>query len=126
MRRRLKGTLRLIAFIGSLKSQGLYIIESPAPCPSEAHILSSLDVVLRSEVEKYGIAPAALRLAMWRLRCDIMKDLCGSISGHYLPVPACSLDADGFLKERYWGNATHANQYYGELVVEQIMQSGSQ
>ena len=122
LRGRMASTIKLIWFFAALFKEKLYLLESPPPSPSEEHLRSVLDKneQLIANVRRYGISPAPLRLALWRMRSEIIKNLSQIIGCVYLRCPGESQDSAGYLIESVWSNATHANELYGAMVLEQI------
>lgn len=95
-------------------------IESPPPIRSENHIRRHAGG-FRERVDQYGVAPPALRRKLWRLHSRIFRQTCAGAGIDFLPAPAASMDADGFLLKEGWArDPTHGNSWYGEHVVRQI------
>lgn len=61
-----------------------------------------------------------LRYKLWLLGSDIIRDFVQSNGGTYIENPPSSRDEAGFLRAEYVANSTHANEAYGELVLEQM------
>ena len=122
LKKRMASTTKVIHFLAALFRNKLYLLESPPPSPSEEHLRTALDqnAYLIENVGRYGISPAPLRLGLWRIRSEIMKKITQALSCVYLTCPTASQDDAGYLIEPAWSNATHANERYGAMVVEQI------
>lgn len=68
------------------------------------------------------ISPAPMRCKLWRLHSRIVSDWCAAAGVTFVACPAPAVDADGFLGEPYYGDGAHANEAYGELVLDQMRQ----
>lgn len=68
------------------------------------------------------ISPAATRYKLWRLHSRIVSDWCAATGVTFVACPAAAVDADGFLREPFYGDGAHANDAYGELVLDQMRQ----
>jgi hypothetical protein len=66
------------------------------------------------------MAPPLLRYKMWRLHSRVFRKACEDAGLRFIAAPAKSMDRSGFLARFCYGNATHANRGYGELVIRQL------
>ncbi|GJD50623.1 hypothetical protein OPKNFCMD_3366 [Methylobacterium crusticola] len=100
----------------------ILVLEAPPPLGDEAHVLARADSHFRSHgLGERGVAPRALRRKIWRLQGRILRDLCGRIGAHYLPVPPRVVGPDGLLHpDAYGRDATHGNAWFGEEVLRAI------
>lgn len=110
--------------IGKLRSAGLNnIIHISSPPPNQDNQLIR-DTTRRYAVRKnkeIEVADPVLRLKLWKLEMDVLKQLCLDNGMQFLPVPGESQTPEGYLKMEYYGrDATHANGQYGELVLRQL------
>lgn len=100
----------------------VYHMSSPPPALSEDSIRSN-----PKSFEKFlhlGIAPPHLRMKLYRLHTDIIRDHCSSIGVEFMEIPPETTDENGFLLPRYCANdPTHANAAYGALVLQQILEA---
>ncbi len=98
-------------------------LESPPPNPSEQHILGKAEPYFQDRFAALGVAPALLRYKLWRLHSKIFRQACAQVGVEFVAAPEAAMDGAGFLIERAWGgDATHASQWYGDLVIDQISQ----
>jgi hypothetical protein len=45
-----------------------------------------------------------------------------SVGGRFVPVPAETVDAEGYLLPAYWQpDITHANAAYGEIMLRKVL-----
>lgn len=96
-------------------------LESPPPNGDDAYVRKFLDPYFKDKAKGLGIAPRHLRLKLWRLHSEIVLEHCKMRNIDFIPVPEESRDQDGFLlPQGYSTSATHANHWYGSLVVAQI------
>ncbi len=68
------------------------------------------------------ISPASLRYKLWRLHSRIISDWCKASGVTFVTCPKVAVDAEGFLREPYYGDGAHANEAYGELLLGQMRQ----
>lgn len=68
------------------------------------------------------IAPVHTRYKLWRMHSRIVEDWCHGADVTFVACPAEAMDADGFLRDAYYGDGVHCNAAYGELVLEQMRQ----
>ena len=66
------------------------------------------------------VSPASLRYKLWRVHSQVLTDWCSAAGAVMLQVPTESMDASGFMLDRYYGDGAHANDAYGALVLEQM------
>jgi hypothetical protein len=97
-------------------------LQSPAPKEDNGHILQGAETFfVANGVSQFGVSPPALRLKLWTLQSRALAELCAEIGITFLPNPEGTRDSAGFLsREFYAGDATHANERYGRLVLQQI------
>ncbi len=75
--------------------------------------------------DQVQISPEGLRMKLWRLHQDKVREIARSTGAIYLPPPSASIDSDGFLLGKYSHvDATHANFDYGTLVVRELIEAG--
>lgn len=95
--------------------------EMPPPIRDNEYIAKAFyNKLEEGERANFEVAPPSLRFKLWRTLSDIYRDICMDKGIRYIPVPAASQDNDGFLREEYWSDPSHANALYGELVLMQI------
>jgi hypothetical protein len=62
-----------------------------------------------------------LRQAMWKFTQIMTKEIADELGCKFMPTPQFSLDSKGLLREQFWSDdITHANQYFGELLLDDI------
>ena len=93
----------------------------PPPIESNAQIMKSPEL-FRDHLAYYGIAPLALRVKYYLLANQIIRE---TISGlglnvELLEAPAQAIGPGFGLLDPYVAGATHGNEVYGQLVVEQL------
>ncbi|MGR3792464.1 hypothetical protein [Vannielia sp. SX4] len=100
------------------------VLPPPPPNPSEAHIRNNPGS-FAERVKEHGVSPAPLRLKIWRLYVDILRQLAEDAGPRRVEVadlPAEIFDDNGFLAERYWHrDPTHGNATYGHEVYRHLM-----
>jgi hypothetical protein len=100
--------------------QGPFIhLESPPPPRDDQFVATSLDEFFKSRPVG-PIVSAALRYKLWRLHSTIVERSCHELGITFVRTPAEACDPDGFLDRKAYGNATHANAWYGGRVLQQI------
>lgn len=97
-------------------------VESPPPLRDGALILSRMDPYFVERYPEAAVAAPGLRMKMWRLHSDLVREACHGLGIVVLPVPGEAQDEDGFLRPEYSHptSSTHANTAYGALVADQI------
>jgi hypothetical protein len=118
---RLAYALRLLATLARTAQCRVVHLQSPPPNPSAEHIARHPDEMFKDAVEQYGVAPASVRLKLWKLHSALFRKACDELGIPFVPPPPEAVDPSGFLVERAWGrDATHASDWYGELVISQV------
>lgn len=70
--------------------------------------------------EKAQLAPACLRLKLWWLLQQMMRETAERLAVEFWPVSALAMTEEGFLRPEYWSeDATHANAAYGALMLDE-------
>lgn len=97
--------------------------DSPPPLADPQRAWASLSEAHRqSPRARQGLAPARLRLKVWRLHGRLLQQDCRRLGLPLLPAPPAALGADGGLAPACQGDdAIHANAEYGRLVLEQAL-----
>ncbi|MEO6359673.1 MAG: hypothetical protein ABIO43_03740 [Sphingomicrobium sp.] len=97
-------------------------LAAPPPKGDNSFIENYHDTRFAEEnIASLGISPPTLRMKFWRLQNRIIGELCAKIGIELMMPPTEAVDADGFLKAECFANdATHANDNYGELVLQQL------
>jgi hypothetical protein len=68
------------------------------------------------------LSPRPLRYKLWAVIQLMLWDAATAHAIPFLPVPASTQTADGFLCEEYAADITHANDRYGVVVMDDIWQ----
>lgn len=110
------------ARLGRFRAFGTFVqVESPPPVRDEAWIAARAEAWFTARgLAARGVAPAPLRLKVWRLACDLVRAEATRLGCAYLPTPAEAQDEDGYLCLDFAGDATHGNARYGEAVIAAI------
>ncbi|MGB6177411.1 MAG: hypothetical protein WBF43_14000 [Methylocella sp.] len=117
MARRLAGPLSLLSAMSRESEVPVIQIEPPPPIPDEEWI----GHILAEKGESTAVRARPVRYKLWRLQSMLYRTVCAENGVVFLPCPAEAVDADGLLSREAWGNdATHANPWYGGLVLDQI------
>jgi len=95
----------------------VYQFESPPP-PPQAWLEEKRAEKRRAE--ELDLPPAFVRLKLWRLYSEIVQEATERAGAHFVPHPEEAVDDEGFLKEGFSKNPTHANSRYGALVLDQL------
>jgi hypothetical protein len=96
-------------------------LESPPPLLDDRLIADRADPFFREAgITPQLVAPAALRLRLWRLHGHIMRAACAEFGATFLSVPPSVLTPDGYLDPALAGDATHGNARYGEHMIRMI------
>ncbi|MCW2411746.1 MULTISPECIES: hypothetical protein [unclassified Sphingobium] len=102
-----------------------FLISSPPPKARNDFIIARFreksDKKYRGkDVVEMGLNNPLLRRKMWSIERDLNKHWADINGWGYLNPPQNAVDKAGFLEERYYEDATHANSEYGALVLLQI------
>ena len=68
------------------------------------------------------IYPAFMRRKIWLIQSQVIAAHCRKSGIIYVPHPPQAIDENGFLRAGLNGTPGHANQAYGAMVLEQILQ----
>ncbi len=100
------------------------VLPPPPPNPSEAHI-RAYPGSFSERVSEHGVSPAPLRLKIWRLYVDVLRQLAEAAGPGRVAVadlPVTIFDDNGFLAEEYWhSDPTHGNAAYGHEVYLHLL-----
>ena len=104
----------------------VYLIGTPPPKEQDDFILGRFAQANKQNyrgqnVLEIGLNSARLRLKFWELERERSEHWARAHDIAYLGPPPEAFDANSFLAERYYEDATHANKDYGALVLEQIL-----
>lgn len=96
----------------------------PPPKDNVEHLLAKHETTFaEAGIRERGITPAATRLKIWQIQSAVLGKLAQEWGIGLLPPPQEALTSEGFLApDCYAGDATHGNQRYGALVLQQILE----
>lgn len=72
-------------------------------------------------VESTGISPPSFRMKMWRMCRAAMLEAFGKYGIPCIDGPAGALDAGGYLRPEFIGDALHANSEWGRLQMRHLL-----
>lgn len=113
--------LALISLVRKLSTGRMIQVEPPPPSADSGRLHADIPWALFPGRCR-EVSPVSLRHKLWRLHSQVLSDWCAGAGVELLPVPAGTTDADGRLRESYYGDGVHANERYGALVLEQMRQ----
>lgn len=92
------------------------------------HILKKHEVDFASKgIVSNGVSDPLLRLKMWYIQAEVTQSLCDELEISYMEFPKEAQDEAGFLATHYYADdATHANEFFGDLMINKIFQSFSE
>jgi len=76
--------------------------------------------LLERDFSDLNIIKREVHKVLFEWQEKIINEICQSEGVTYFGVPDGVLDNEGFLAEKYWQNASHANHHYGRLVLQNI------
>ena len=93
----------------------------PPPKADNAFIQQYHESVFANEgITAHGVSPPQLRLKFWMLQKRVLETLCAELKIEVMLPPVGALNQDGFLASEFYANdATHANHFYGELLLRE-------
>jgi hypothetical protein len=111
----------IAAFRKATKARMIHLL-APPPKRKNHWIEAYHDTLFAGDaLARQGVSRPELRMKFWRLQNRAIEEICAEFDVEVLGIPPQASDADGFLERPYYaGDATHANQQYGELVLDQI------
>jgi hypothetical protein len=103
----------------------VFLIGTPPPKELNAFIIEKFSKKKNQDyrgrnVLEIGLNTPRLRRKFWELECQRSIKWAEKQGIKYLAAPRQSFDVNGFIKECYYEDATHANMDYGTLVLTQI------
>lgn len=119
--------LRLLSeLLSGLGAGPLVHLHSPPPVADDRWIAARAeDWFATRGLATAGVAPAPLRHRMWRLASRLIAETVTALGGQVQPTPAAALDAAGYLRANFAGDATHGNAAYGEAVIAGLEERAS-
>ncbi|MFB9953210.1 hypothetical protein ACFFP0_30605 [Rhizobium puerariae] len=96
-------------------------LETCPPYADDDYVRSHLGAYITNT---QNIISGPLRKKMWRLHSAMVNEIASASGIEFLNVPTDGLDKQGYMHRNGYGpDATHANAWYGNLVVQQLAQS---
>ena len=118
----IRNFVRMLALFAAAGRGRAYHVQSPPPPGDDARLAADLttpDLTIRL----CDVVPGPVRLKLWRLHSQIMREECDRLRVGFIPCPSEAIDDDGFLRPEYYLDPVHVNTAYGALVLEQIRQA---
>jgi hypothetical protein len=94
----------------------------PPPVRDSDFFLAKLGPGLAEPARLRGVPSPVERYKLWRVADDTLREWCRDNDVRLLDPPAASVDADGYIVEKYQGDAFHAAADYADLVLRQMEQ----
>ncbi len=112
-----RNVLKLLSEIRAAASVPVYYLSLPPAIATfvEAHMPETWP-----KMQELGSPGAAMRLKLWVLYMDVVRELCGEMGVTFLFPPAETKDSDGFLLETFDEDGLHGNAQYGAAVLRQL------
>lgn len=117
-----RNVLRLLSAVRDLAS--VPVVFPSVPPPPEfigAHMPKMREAMLEA-----GSPGVAVRVRLWTLYMDVVREYCDGIGVTFLPPPPGTQGTYGHLLPEYDGDGLHANGAYGAKVLHQIVAVGAQ
>ncbi|MBJ3778585.1 hypothetical protein JCR33_22985 [Acuticoccus sp. 2012] len=115
-------SLDTIALLRRYYGKPVLHISAPPPTSDEAHIRRTLAPTRGDAVARQPLTPAPIRMKMYLLQNQILREHCAANDITFVEPPAEALDDDGFLAEPYRSfDPVHGNVTYGQLVIRDIL-----
>lgn len=98
------------------------IVLQPPPVKSNEQVLKS-GGIFAERIKLHGVSPITLRKKLWILQSELVRKFCEEQELIFLPIPTESIGDDGCMVEQASkdDDPTHANQWYGKKVLENII-----
>lgn len=102
------------------KDGPLFHIESPPPIGDNHYVSLHLENYFKEQGDR-PITPPLLRYKLWRVHSQIVREACEAYGVTFIPAPdEGMLDGKWLRPEGYSGDSTHAGEWYGRLICQQI------
>ena len=106
-------------------SSPLFLLSTPPPKGDNDYMLERLTSHKKKSyrgriVEEIGVERPLSRLKLWQMESRVIASWAASEGMEFIAAPQEALDESGFLHPAFYSDATHANEQYGALVVDQI------
>ena len=115
----------LIRKIQAVANSRVFLLSTPPPKQSNEFMLDRLMKQKKQayrgiSVQDVGLERPESRLKLWLMETRAMAKWAASEDLEFVEAPRGAFDANGFLEPRFYSDATHANDKYGALVIDQI------
>ena len=90
----------------------------PPPIGDEQQLRKNPEI-FAYHFDVFGVAPPALRLKVYSLYVQILRDELQAVGVRVITAPAQS-QVDGFLRPDSWMESTHANHRYGQMLLTEL------
>jgi hypothetical protein len=114
--------VRMLALFAKAGRGRAYHVQSPPPPGDDARMAADLTTPVMT-IQLTDIVPRSVRLKLWRLHSQIMREECARLGVGFIACPREAIDDDGFLRAAYYLDPVHVNAAYGALVLKQIRQT---
>lgn len=120
LHKRMSPALSIMKLLRRHAAGPMFHLESPPPVADDDYIRASIDPYFqRQGIAELGIVSPRLRYKLWRLHSELVRRACVALKIEFVACPAEAL-VGGFLRAELCGNATHANERYGAMLLSQI------
>lgn len=121
LERRMSPWTLLVRRLAEISERPVFQMESPPPFADDDHVSSRLDQFYLDRDPNARVVDRVLRYKLWRLSSSIMQGVCDHEQSFFVPAPEQCKDERGYLRREYYGeDATHGNERYGELQLQQM------
>lgn len=119
----------LLKNIANSPNRGVVVCGTPPPKDDTAIIRASLAkesyfverlADLGKSADTVSLTPPAILYKLWRLIQNMARDVAHRHGAKFIPIPAESQTAEGFLRKEYWLDITHANANLGQLFLQYL------
>ncbi len=111
--------LKIISLARATSSKMFFHTISPPPLEDDALVLSKAPFPKR-EGAPDAVSPAPLRLKVYLVCVDIMRDWCKGLGVPVIDPPEETLTERGYLKSQFCADATHGNVAYCRLMLDKM------
>ncbi|QIK79007.1 hypothetical protein G7077_08975 [Sphingomonas piscis] len=109
---------RLEAVKSGTQAQVIHLLPPP-PAYDNENIARRHENLFADGIRDFGVAPPELRLKFWSLQADILTRFCANHGIELMPPPG-KATSNGYLRPEYHHGGAHANQAYGELLLQAV------
>jgi hypothetical protein len=122
-RERLNGTFEVMARIAKLAQKNVFVLAFPPPVEDDTFMRTRLG---RFFTERYAadfkIVSSALRYKLWRLCIELYEQHCQDLGVTFVMPPEETMVDSKFLNPKaYHTDAVHANDWFGERMVDKVL-----